>query len=138
MMLPDLEVAIDFLLFLAVAIKVDPQYHRLEMAVYADEIHDPNIVVIRTELMHFHLDRETPRGAPPSDRLIREMLGLVEPHPDPRPRMKIITWNCQGVGKRAFGIHCLSLRLTYNPRIMVVMETRVSKRRAERIIPTLN
>lgn len=46
-------------------------------------------------------------------------------------------WNCQGAGEQSFGIHCLGLKLSYNPHVMVVMETRVSEHRVDRIIPTL-
>lgn len=53
------------------------------------------------------------------------------------PPMKIIIWNCQGAGKLAFPVHCLGLKHSYHPYIMVIMETKVSDRRAQRIIHSL-
>lgn len=82
-MLPEMEIRMDFTLFVSVAIEVDPRYRRLKVVVYADEIQDPYIVVIKTDLMNYHLDRETPRGELPSAGQMREMLGLIEPPPDP-------------------------------------------------------
>lgn len=50
--------------------------------------------------------------------------------------MKIISWNCQGAGKSIFPVYCWGLKHSYHPHVMVLMETKVSKARAERIIPT--
>ena len=54
--------------------------------------------------------------------------------PNMHPSIKIITWNCQGAGKPAFPVHCLGLKHSYHPHIMVIMETKISNRRAQRII----
>lgn len=46
--------------------------------------------------MHHSKDRETPRGAMISDKLLKEIIGLLEPPIDFPPPMKILNWNCQG------------------------------------------
>lgn len=137
MVLPDMEISVDLRLFMSLAIKVDPRYCRIEVAVYPEEIHEPNIAMMKTTLMQYYLDRETPPGEPPSDALLREIFGLSEPQPDLRLAMKIISWNCQGAGKQAFATHCLGLKLIYHPHVMVIMESKVSFKRADRIIFTL-
>lgn len=69
--------------------------------------------------------------------MMNVILGTLVLPIDLRHLMKIIMWNCQGAGKRSFTVYCLGLKLSYRPHVMFFMETRVSARSAEHIIPTL-
>ena len=51
--------------------------------------------------------------------------------------MNIIVWNCKGVSKPCFQKHIDELVRTYNPAILVIMETRVGGGRAKAIIDRL-
>lgn len=62
MLLPDLLVEMEFVLFMAAVIEVDPRYRRLEMLVVAEEIVGPELVIFRTKLTHHIEDRELPMG----------------------------------------------------------------------------
>ena len=55
-----------------------------------EQIFDPHMVVLRAELTHHVDNRETLRGELPSEALLREILGLLDPHVDVRLSMKII------------------------------------------------
>lgn len=41
------------------------------------------------------------------------------------------------VGKRGFSMHCLGLKYTHHPHVMVLIITHVTKRWDDKIIPTL-
>ena len=72
MVLLDLEVAIDFRFFMVALIEVDPRYHRIELLVAADQIANPDMVVIGTELYHYWQDREEPWGGGSTQRCVDE------------------------------------------------------------------
>ena len=84
------------------------------------------IIVIRTDIIHHCEDREISARLATKQELMTNYLGDEEIPANFHPPMKIITWNCQGAGKLAFPVHCLGLKHSYQPHIMVVIETQVA------------
>lgn len=91
MILPDLLIEMEFRLFMASVIEIDPRYRRLEVLVSIEKIEEPEIVAVRTKLAHHWTDWESPRGALPSAEVLRELLGLSPPRINFRPPIKIIS-----------------------------------------------
>lgn len=133
MILPELEIFIDTSMFLVNVIEVDPRYKRIAMSVRTLAIAEPHeTIVIRTFLMQPWGDRDR-RAAPSVDMLTREMLGFSEPSLDFRPSMIIINYLLRGGQARLY----YAFLRPQNPHVMVLMETRVTEKCVDRIIPTL-
>ena len=131
MVYPQLDLLMDYRLFMANVIEVAPRYRRVSMIVSTEAVYAPEeIIVIQTDIIHHWEDREIRVRLATEQELMTDYLGEEEIPTNFHPAMKIITWNCQRAGKLAFPVHCLGLKHSYHPNIMVVMETQVAPQRA--------
>ena len=51
--------------------------------------------------------------------------------------MKMIVWNCQGVGSVTFRNHAYELHRWHCPNILIIIEPRIVEARAQAVINTL-
>ena len=51
--------------------------------------------------------------------------------------MKMIAWNCQGIGNEMFRAHAYELHRRHRPNILIIIEPRIAEVRAQGVINTL-
>lgn len=51
--------------------------------------------------------------------------------------MKVIVWNCQGVGSVAFRNHAYELHRRHRPQILIIVEPRIAEEWAQAVINSL-
>ena len=51
--------------------------------------------------------------------------------------MKMIAWNCQGVGDEIFCDHAYELHRRHRPNMLIIIEPRIAEARAQAVIDTL-
>lgn len=94
MILPEVEVRIDYRLYLETVFEVVPRYKRIDLAVYVIPIVNPLLIAYSTNLTVYQPPRRAATVEAEVKVLIRELIGDVTPPFDLRPPMKIISWNC--------------------------------------------